>query len=351
MLNDQHLGHKNLKAILLLPLSWLFRLIVAIRSWGYRRGYLKSTEHGIPVVVVGNITVGGTGKTPIVVELVKQLSQAGLNPGIVSRGYKSNNQAEPLLVTAETDVSIAGDEPSMLAKITDVPVCISSNRSEAVRMLAETNSVDVVVSDDGLQHYAMRRHAEIVVVDGMRGNGNGWMLPSGPMRERVSRIQQVQLVAVQRSIEKESFNAEALNQLLGLTIKPDIAVGSFLLQPSVLKSLSTGEEMPIGELAGQHVHAVAGIGNPQRFFKALSHYNLKPIEHPMPDHHHFAAVDVQFGDNLTVLLTSKDAVKVKALPIDLSGMYEVAVEVKLDDALSRGMNSLVKSLAASVDRY
>ncbi len=298
--------------LLLWPLSLLYRLLTSLRRWFYRLGLLASWKPPVPVIVVGNITVGGTGKTPLVIALVQALQQAGYNPGIVSRGYGSRAPSYPFLVTADKSPEHCGDEPLLMAKRTAVPVVIDANRIAAAKQLVEQHHCDVIISDDGLQHYALQRDIEIVVVDGQRGFANGLLLPAGPLREPVSRLQQVDFIVGNGG---------------DLSLKCGASVHRMQLQPAGFAKLdndqglvSEGAQCATPDMIAaadwqqsKQVHAVAGIGNPQRFYQTLRQLGLSPIEHDFIDHHQYVAEDLHFGDTLPVIMTEKDAVKVRSI--------------------------------------
>lgn len=274
----------------LAPLEWLYRSVAQQR----RKSAQHNDSDSPPVIVVGNITVGGSGKTPLVIAVVKWLQSQGRTPGVVSRGYGSNAPGYPFLVDSQADPAVCGDEPCLIAGRTAVPVVISPDRPVGVQRLAELGC-DVVVSDDGLQHYAMARAFEIVVLDGARGLGNGHCLPVGPLREPVSRLESVDAVVI---------NGEARGA--------DMPAGMHMqLQPGLLQALRSGEQHSAAEwpAAKRRVHAVAGIGNPARFFDTLRSLGFDPVEHAFPDHFSYDAASLNFGDELPVLMTEKDAVK------------------------------------------
>ena len=332
------------QAWLLIPVSLFFRSVVRFRSWLFTVGILKIVSSGVPVVVVGNISVGGTGKTPIVGVLIEKLKKAGYRPGIVSRGYGAVPAKEPRLITEDTLVEWAGDEPAMLLRQTGVPVCICADRAAAVDHLVKQTDVNVVVSDDGLQHYAMHRDIEIAVIDGERMLGNGWLLPAGPLREPPARLNHVDVIAIQQTAR--TLRVDRAKALASLSLSPDTQVncGSFHLDVVTLVNLHTNHRVAMSEFAQRRVHAVAGVGNPQRFFGSLRHGALNVIEHSMPDHHKYVPEDVQFDDDLPVLMTAKDAVKVREFNIDLSTMYEVNVTAVLDDDLDRAIDQALNAL-------
>ena len=276
---------------LLQPLSRLFGRIAAARA---RRLRAAASPLPVPVVVVGNISVGGTGKTPFVIWLVDQLKRDGWRPGVVSRGYGGKAPHYPLPVTVETDPSQCGDEPLLMARRLGVPMMVDPDRRRAAQALLEAHAVDLIVADDGLQHYRLSRNFEICVVDGRRGLGNGWLLPAGPLREPPSRLDSVDLVVV----NGEGWISPAPTASLTMRLALDDAW-----------PLAGGPPMPLFRWRGKTVHAVAGIGHPQRFFDALTAEGIDVIPHPFPDHHCFCTTDLAFDDDLAVLMTEKDAVK------------------------------------------
>ncbi|MGY0220071.1 tetraacyldisaccharide 4'-kinase [Endozoicomonadaceae bacterium StTr2] len=281
--------------ILLAPLGWLTAFVARRRYHKYLAERDNQYRPPVPVVVVGNITVGGTGKTPFVAALVAQLKQQGLAPGIISRGYGSQTEQYPRLVTAADDASEAGDEPLMLARMTGVPVVIDPNRLQGLKYLLESQSCDVVISDDGLQHYGLPRDLEIVVLDGERQLGNGRCLPAGPLREPAEKLRQVDW-CVTNGVAP-GWNGVPVQQMT--------------LCAGELVSLQTGQNQSADQLQKQYgtAHAVAGIGNPERFFRGLEQAGWTIIRHPFPDHHAYDPSDLAFGDELPVIMTEKDAVK------------------------------------------
>jgi tetraacyldisaccharide 4'-kinase len=276
------------RGLWLAPLAWLFAALTAARRLGYRFGLLPCYRARVPVIVVGNITVGGTGKTPLVAWLVQQLQARGLTVGIVSRGY-GRRGAGARRVTAAADAAEVGDEPLLLARRLGVPLAVGRERAAAVRLLE--SDCDVIVADDGLQHYALARDFEIAVLDGRRGLGNGLRLPAGPLREPAARLATVDVVVVNG---------------------PGVAPAGALrmeVEATRLVGVASGAEAAATAFAGRPVHAVAALGHPQRFFELLRRLGLTVIEHPLPDHQPLTAAELDFGDGLPVLMTEKDAVK------------------------------------------
>jgi tetraacyldisaccharide 4'-kinase len=313
-------------AYLLLPFSLIFRGIVSIRRFFYRVGIKKTTTFSVPIIVVGNIVVGGAGKTPLVIWLVKLLQQHGYKPGVISHGYGVKNIIKPQVVTANSLVSDVGDEAVLVARHVACPVVIASTRSNAINELLKYGC-DVIVGDDGLQHYAMGRDIEIAVVDAQRLFGNGYFLPAGPLRESVSRLKTVDFVVYNGACEE----AENIMKLL-----PDklTAVADFK------------QHVELTELIGKSIHAIAGIGNPERFFQTLQQLGFTVIKHSFPDHYNFKSSDINFGKDEIVIMTEKDAVKCQKfadnrhwfLPISavLNEGFEKNLLLKLKACAKRG---------------
>ena len=330
-------------ATLLTPLSWLYAAIVAVRRAAYRTGVLRTHRARVPVVVVGNVSVGGTGKSPLVAWLVVALRARGLRAGILSRGYGARI-AGALPVDAATDPRDAGDEAVMLARMTGAPVVVAPRRATGVALL-ERAGVDLIVCDDGLQHLALARDLEIVVIDAQRGFGNGRLLPAGPLREAPSRLAAVDFVVVQGAqVDAAGTDVPRAWQGWHGTLGMQLALQA--AQPVRLDECSAGNaSRPLAAFAGAPVHAVAGIGNPTRFFDALRAAGLTPIEHPFPDHHAFRAIDLEFGDSAPVLMTAKDAVKCRAFADARCWQVPATAQVEPDDgrALLDHVVALVRS--------
>ena len=272
----------------LMPLGFLFSDAVKFRRFLYRLGVLKTHTLPVPVIVVGNITVGGTGKTPLIIWLAGFLKESGFKPGIISRGYGGQSESWPQWVTADSDAKNVGDEAVLIAKQTGCPMAVGPLRVDAAKLLLKQADCDVILSDDGLQHYALNRAIEIAVIDGERRFGNGYCLPAGPLREPIERLQTVDFIIVNG---EKSEEREFSMRLIGDTVV----------------NLVTGEQKPLQEL--NNCHALAGIGNPERFFKLLEAAGLTCISHSFPDHYQFQRSDIEFADNKPVLMTEKDAVK------------------------------------------
>jgi len=304
---------------LLQPLAWLYALVMRARRWAYAQGWLRAQRIGRPVVVVGNLTVGGTGKTPLVAWLAVQLSATGLKVGIVSRGYGRKDRSL-LLVRAESSWQDVGDEPVLLYRHTGCDTIVGSDRVACARELV-ARGADVIVADDGLQHWRLARDCEIVVVDGARGFGNGYLLPAGPLRERPERVSGADLLVVNGAAEHASLKREPL-------ARRPFQMTLFGEDAHRLDGL--GGPVPLGRFRGQRVHAVAGIGNPGRFFRNLRGRAIDVIEHAFPDHHPFCAPELDFPDGLPVIMTEKDAVRCRQLANDR--MWYVPVAARFDAA-------------------
>jgi tetraacyldisaccharide 4'-kinase len=277
-------------ALPLIPLSWIFRAAAALRRECYKRGILRSYSLPVPVIIVGNISVGGTGKTPLLIYLAELLRVAGRRPGIVSRGYGGQSAHWPRRVYRNSDPTDVGDEAILIAERTGCPVAVGPRRADAAQLLLENQECDMILSDDGLQHYALQRTLEIAVIDGERRFGNGYCLPAGPLREPVSRLNSVDLTVC---------NGRSGNR------------GEYLMQihGNIALNLSTGESQPLSYFVGRPCHAFAGIGNPQRFFELLQDAGISCETHIFPDHYAYRRADIDFPDGAPVLMTEKDAVK------------------------------------------
>lgn len=279
-----------------LPLAALYGLVVRMRRAWYRRGWLRARKLPVPVVVVGNIVAGGAGKTPLAIALVEALRARGFKPGAVSRGYGGTARA-PMLLDAQPDSAVVGDEPALIRIRTGAPVAIGADRPSAA-MLLLGEGVDVIIADDGLQHYALARDVEICVVDGARGLGSGRLLPAGPLREPAARLDEVDFVVCNVDA---STRGDPSNPAIPLRLHGDIA-----------RNLRDDLDRSLASFAGTRVHGVAGIGHPPRFFDALRAAGIDVIAHPFADHHRYTPADLDFGDGLPVLMTEKDAVKCRA---------------------------------------
>ena len=288
------------RASLLQPLSWLYGALIGLRRRGYAAGWLASERIGRPVIVVGNLTVGGTGKTPLTLWLAQQLRARGRSVGILSRGYGRADGA-PRTVGPDSSWREVGDEPLLLARRSGCVTVVARDRVAGARMLA-SGGAQLILCDDGLQHLRLARDCAIAVIDGARGFGNGRLLPAGPLREPATALARADLVVLNGAPEHPS-----LAQLpLAAALRMDLIAGDARRVDGAEGSLA------LGAFRERPVHAVAGIGHPARFFRELRAQGLELIEHAFPDHHAFAAADLAFGDALPVLMTEKDAVKCAA---------------------------------------
>ncbi|MES9992216.1 MAG: tetraacyldisaccharide 4'-kinase [Candidatus Thiodiazotropha sp.] len=307
--------------LLLLPLSGIFCLLSAIRRFLFRLGLLRVVSLDVPVIVVGNITVGGTGKTPLVIWLVEKLRRLGFKPGIITRGYGGNSQQWPREVRTDTLASEVGDEAVLLSRRTGCPVYAGPDRAAVAQHLLADHDCDLILSDDGLQHYAMARDLEIAVIDGARRFGNGLCLPAGPLRETRGRLNEVDLVITNGSKSQNHYG-------MRLTTSDAVAVDG------------RGESRALNSFSSGPVHAVAGIGHPQRFFKMLEGVGLTLIQHPFPDHHAFTAEDLHAISDETVLMTEKDAVKCELFA--QPGHWYVPAVAEVDPGFEHALEALMK---------
>lgn len=299
-------------AYTLLPLSWFYCSVVEVRYWLYRHDVLKRVQLPVPIIVVGNITVGGTGKTPAVIWLAKLAQRLGYRVGIVTRGYRGTPANQSRWVTHDSDPAEVGDEAVLLARRTGLPVVVDSNRPRGASYLVSLGC-QLIISDDGLQHYALRRDFEIALIDGARQLGNRFCLPAGPMRERAYRLSSVHL---------------------RITLGTEEGLGdyrAFLLGESAVNLLDPDRRISLSELQEEKdIHAIAGIAHPERFFQYLNHQGIQHTAHAFPDHHPFGVSDFDFPAKL-VLMTEKDAVKCHSFARE--NYWYVPVEMRVDQGL------------------
>ena len=307
---------------LLLPLSWLYRLGLACRRFMYAAGILPVCRLAAPVIVVGNLTVGGTGKTPLVMWLARYLQSRAYRPGIISRGYGGAPQQQVRRVGPDSDPDLVGDEPVLLAQRTGCPVAVSPDRARAAQELLQQADCDILLSDDGLQHTSLARDIEIVVIDGVRRFGNHRCVPAGPLREPVERLHTVDLVVANGNAAADEFPME------------------YASLP--VRSLDGKQERELAGFRGQTVHAVAAIGNPGRFFSMLRQKGINIEEHAFPDHYGFRRSDLEFGDRAAVLMTEKDAVKCRRF--ELENTWYVPVDVKMPEDFEREILLLLEKV-------
>ncbi|MEG1041756.1 MAG: tetraacyldisaccharide 4'-kinase [Pseudomonas sp.] len=297
LLNAWYNGHPALA--LLRPLEALYRRVVLRKRERFLSGESASYRAPVPVIVVGNITVGGTGKTPMILWLIEHCRQQGLRVGVVSRGYGAKPPQLPWRVRADQGAAEAGDEPLLIVQRSGVPLMIDPDRSRAVQALLASETLDLILCDDGMQHYRLARDLELVLVDAARGLGNRRCLPAGPLREPVERLQAVDALL---------YNGALADRDDGF---------AFALKPTALINLRTGGRAGLEHFpAGQALHAVAGIGNPQRFFNTLQGLKWRPVPHPFADHAEYSARALSFSPALPLVMTEKDAVKCRAFAAD-----------------------------------
>ncbi|MGB9151093.1 MAG: tetraacyldisaccharide 4'-kinase [Burkholderiales bacterium] len=309
--------------ILLWPLSWLYAGLSTFRRTLYRAGVCKTGKLPVPVIVVGNITAGGSGKTPLVIWLVDFLRSKGYAPGVVSRGYGRDGNAL-CEVSAQSDAASVGDEPLLIFRRAACPVVVGADRVAAARMLLRNHPhLNVIISDDGLQHYRLARDVEICVVDGERGFGNGMRIPAGPLREKLTRLDAVDAIVV---------NGEKIN----FSIKTNIYKTTMQLVGDRFFNLKQPQQqVPAADFKQKKIHAIAGIGNPGRFFAHLHQLGLEFSAHAFPDHFRFRAADLAFNGADAVLMTEKDAVKCRTFATDRH--WALAVSAQLDESFGAHM--------------
>ena len=309
------------------PLSGLYGAAVSARRAAFRRGWLRARRAAVPVVVVGNLTVGGTGKTPLTIWLAMRLAQRGLAVGVVSRGY-GRDSGQVRVLGPDDSWREVGDEPLLLHRRTRCPTAVARDRVAAATALIERGA-RVILADDGLQHLRLARDLEIVVVDGSRGFGNGSLLPAGPLREPLARLRTVDAIVLNGAPGHESLRGGA-----ALPGSPF----SMRLDPGPARRLLSGETRALESFRGR-VHAVAAIGHPERFFRELAARGLDPIRHPFPDHHPLGAAELDFGDDLPVLMTEKDAAKCTGFADPR--LWCVPVEARFSEADTQRLTELV----------
>ena len=312
---------RGLPAVLLAPLALLFGLLAWLRRSLYRVQVLRSVRPPLPVIVVGNVAVGGSGKTPVVDWLASTFRAAGRHPGIVSRGHGGRIDTVAAVPPAG-DPARFGDEPVLLARLTGCPVVVGRDRPAAIRELLRLHpECDLVIADDGMQHYRLQRDVEVAVVD-EAVLGNRWLLPAGPLREPLSRLDEVDVLIAHGPLSAR------LRAVLGAQV-----IVPMRLEGALLRSLPDPLHMvALASLAGRRVHAVAGIGRPQRFFDQLAASGLQVVPHAFPDHHRYSAADLAFGDRDPIVMTSKDAVKCRSFAPEQSWEFPVRAVIAADAA-------------------
>lgn len=313
------------------PLSLIFAFASGIRRIAFRAGVLRRVRISQPVIVVGNITVGGTGKTPLVIWLAQQLVKRGYRPAVITRGYGGASKSWPVEVTGDSDPALVGDEAVLLARRSGAPVVAGPDRVASARQ-AIARGANVVISDDGLQHYRLARDFEIAVVDGTRSLGNGMLLPAGPLRESRSRLDSVDVVAVTVRLDQSSLDPELIRY------KP-VIVQRVIREAHALRKT---EIRLLSSFAARPVHAIAGIGHPETFFAALRAYGMDVDGRPLRDHASLKKADLTFNDNAPVFMTEKDAVKCRALADERCWAVPLQVEVHDTERLFAKIESALR---------
>ncbi|MBS3962975.1 MAG: tetraacyldisaccharide 4'-kinase [Methylomonas sp.] len=305
------------------PLAMLYVDALRVRRFAYRLGLRKTHKLSAPVIIVGNLTVGGTGKTPLTIAIAEYLLAQGYRPGIIARGYGgSSDDTAPVAVDADADPALVGDEAVVLARRSACPVAVCPDRPAAGRLLIEQHGCNVIVCDDGLQHLALARDIEIVVIDGKRRFGNGYCLPVGPLREPPERLRSVDFVVVN---DGELNDGEIAMRCVGDT----------------LVNLVSGERKPLAAMKGTRCRAIAGIGNPGRFFDHLAAAGLDCDTKAFADHHGFTAGDMAFNDGLPLIMTEKDAVKCRAFA--QPHHWFLPIDARVDDGFFPSLLNLLKT--------
>lgn len=350
---------RGVVAWILSPLSLLYYLISGVRRCAYRTGLLAIWKAPVAVVVVGNITSGGAGKTPLTIALVEALKAKGRSVAVVSRGYRGAELGKPLLLDSTTTAAMAGDEPVLIYESTGVPVCVFPKRVDAVKALLEHHKLDVIVCDDGLQHYALGRDVEIAVVNTDTLYGNGWLLPSGPLREPVSRLAGVDFIVRNERPVVQTVNRTRLADEVCST--PGTPAGDqtfrYTMETIALCRLDGQQRVDVTEadsqqqladiFAGNELVAKPAIANPQRFFDYLQSLGLDFVREPERDHHKFSAGDFSRGQGTIYLVTEKDKVKCRDLPIDASRIWYTETAVRMELALTDAFTQRVHDIIAS----
>ena len=293
---------------ILRPFSWFYCIVITLRKIFYQLNFFRSSALEVPVVVVGNITVGGTGKTPLVIWLANYLKQSGYHPGIISRGYMGKARSWPQQVRPDSDPVMVGDEAIVIARRTKCPMAVGPDRVASSEALIKYHDCDIIISDDGLQHYKLARDIEILVIDGVRRFGNGQCLPSGPLREPVQRTEKVDFLVTNGIALNNEYAMRYTGKLLYNLVKPEI-------------------RLELSEFRKKNVHAIAGIGNPERFFNYLNRQGLTITTHTFPDHYVYNMHDLEYETDSIVIMTEKDAVKCQR--IMTSNMWVLPVEVNM----------------------
>jgi tetraacyldisaccharide 4'-kinase len=310
----------------LLPLTFLYCALHYFQRWKLTRRQLKIP---VPVIVVGNISIGGTGKTPTVIYLANLLKNAGYKPAVITRGYGGKSAKWPRQVTGLSDPLDVGDEAVLIAKRTALPVVAGPDRYVDIQYLLSKHDCNIIISDDGLQHYHLHRDIEIALIDADRELGNGWCLPAGPLRENSCRLKGVDFVVYNNGFKQNTPRIRLFSQKYQLNSVVVMALSGGLLSPLSIKQGTRH----LADLKQQTVHAVTGISHPERFFHSLENEGLRLIKHSFPDHYNFTPEDLAFNDNKIIIMTEKDAVKCRNF--GLENCWYLAIEAKIEDKFSQ----------------
>lgn len=311
------------------PLGLLVCALAGLKRFAYQQRWCKQTQIGVPLIVVGNLSVGGSGKSPLVTSIARLLVKQGYQPGIICRGYKGQATCWPQAVNPDSDPMLMGDEAVMLARQTGCPVMAGANRVQAAQSLRDETKCDVIVSDDGFQHLKLARDIDIVVIDAARGLGNHWCLPAGPLREAPVALKAADMVVYHLPEMSSPTAADAYKMRL---------------QPATIYAVNSGASGEIESLKQAPLHAVAGIGHPARFFETLRQLGLTIIEHPFPDHHLYEKAALKFDDAHDIITTEKDALKLAAL--NLTGtIWVLPVQAVLDQAFETDLLAKLNALS------
>ena len=322
---------------LLLPISWLYGLITVLRHQAYKFGLLASYRAPVPVMVIGNISVGGSGKTPLIIALVDYLQAQGIKVGVISRGYGGDSSQMPALVDAASLPSVVGDEPCLIVNMTGVSMAVCPNRKQAITtLLAAYPDLQLIIADDGLQHYALQRDIEWIVVDAARGFGNEQLLPTGFLREPMSRLQGATVIYHEEPNTSSASDNKKIQQSQAERLSMHLQADKLQLlwQPVLSDAQTTDAQLTGSEVnnkapeKGSKVHAVSGIGYPQRFFDTLHALGFEVIGHPYPDHYEFSMAELLQYRQYPIVVTTKDAVKLRALLLQLTAEQPLSAEYK-----------------------
>ena len=311
---------------LLFPLSLVYGLLMLARMHCYRLGVFKRISLAVPVIVVGGVTVGGSGKTPVALSLVRHFQDKGFRPGVVCKGYKGHSPFWPREVNDSTTAALVGDEAQLIYELTGAPVVAGPERARNGVWLIDKFDCNILFSDDGFQHHALERDLDILVLDGQAGYGNGWCLPAGPLREFRSQIKRADVVLVNGANEESRFEG--------------LDASRMSVRISEAYNLSGGIWKQLSEFTGEPVHGVAGVGNPARFFRQLEQIGIDLVRHPFPDHHQFEESDLDFGDGRLILMTEKDAIKCRDMTI-ANKLWAIPAIIEIDQCVFDRINQLI----------